>query len=179
MWTSEGLLEDWCSRYCWAHSILIWLWLNNFFLQIILIQTWWTYIPRIQTISFSNKLVGNMRLMNSKLDVWCCSPDINPSNLCLTQNQASLTVTHSQKIWTLSCNTPHRVQLGEAVKLNLKTLSLLKGSCLGISSGRITCLASGTSKKCWVQKQDWWVSNSYVDNWILKKHISFLGLGMM
>ena len=65
-----------------------------------------------------------MRLRNSKFDIWWPpSWDSNPNNLCLTQNQASLTLTHSQKRCTLSCKTPHTVQLGEAVMLNLMTLS--------------------------------------------------------
>ena len=124
MWAKAGLLEDWWLRNCWAHSVWIWLWLKNFFLQMTFIQTWCTYTPRSHTTSLSSMPEVNMRLMNSKLDVWQPSWGSKPSNLCLSQNQASLTLTHSQNKWTLSWITLQIEQFGEAIMLNLKTLSL-------------------------------------------------------
>lgn len=120
-----GFLDFWWLWYCIVQWVFSKCKLKDFFLQITLSQTSFKKTPRSQTISLSAVLDWNIRLINSKFEVAPLSGGRIPRNLCLSQNQASLTFKHSQNKCTLSWGTLQLEQLGEAAMLNLCILSLL------------------------------------------------------
>ena len=85
MWPKVGFLAAWWSKkLCWT-SDFIKLWLNNFFLQITLIQTIRTWTPSNHRISLSKGPESNIKFKNSKFEIIPAFRGISPSTR-LTEN---------------------------------------------------------------------------------------------
>ena len=143
MWATAGRLVFLWFASLRENSVLVLSRLNDFFLQITEFQTSSTQLPIIQMTSFSIKQLSNIKLRNSKLEVFPWAAGNIPSSLCLTQNQASLTSWHSQKMWTLSWRTPQCVQFSFGTMWNLlHNLSLLGTMLCTIKNSTSLCLYS-------------------------------------